>query len=213
MNKLKLKVNDRVEVVYREKYYKALIIDIDNESVRINIPVNDGTYLQLDRGTKVEVYSYIADGECYNYYCSVLSKGKEGNILYYKLSKPYNIVKIQRRDFFRVKMLEKLNYKNITGLGEEAIEDKKYSEGVMLDLSAGGAKIKIKEHLKKKDTLDIILRIEGLDFKLRGEVVRAESTADNERLCGIRFVNITQIQIDKIIAKLFEITRKQKARQ
>lgn len=47
MDNFKLKVNDRVEVMNEEKAYKALIIDIQEDYLKINLPVYDGDYLML----------------------------------------------------------------------------------------------------------------------------------------------------------------------
>ena len=42
MDDFNLKVNDRIEVVTEKKNYKTLIIDVQDDSLRINLPVNDG---------------------------------------------------------------------------------------------------------------------------------------------------------------------------
>ena len=39
MVNLELKVNSRIEVIVDEKSYKALIIDIEDDNIKINIPV------------------------------------------------------------------------------------------------------------------------------------------------------------------------------
>ena len=105
MNNFNLKVNDRIEVIIEEKAYKTLIIDIQDDFLKINLPVNNGEYLMLHSKEKIEMNSYLDDGRCYNFYSEVISRGKENNIIYYKISKPFDIKKIQRRNFFRVDLI------------------------------------------------------------------------------------------------------------
>jgi len=71
---LDLKVNSRIEVVADEKSYKALIIDIEDDNIKINIPVRNDEYLMLYKDDKIEINSYLDDGKCFNYYCNVISK-------------------------------------------------------------------------------------------------------------------------------------------
>lgn len=207
-----LKVNDRVEIVGIEKSYRSLIIDKNEDFILINIPVNDGEYLMLHIGEKVEMNLYSEDGRCFNFFGDVVSKGKDGNVLYYKLTTPYNLKRIQRRNFFRVDIVNTVEYKKITNILEEEICNLPYKKSLMVDLSGGGIKLKLKGNVKKKDLLLVKILVKGKDLILKGEIVRVENTEDKEKLCGIRFLDITESQSDMIIEELFEIMRKQRAK-
>ncbi|OOM16225.1 flagellar brake protein [Clostridium saccharobutylicum] len=212
MHSFSLEVNDRIEVIVNEKPYKSLVIDVDDDVIKINLPANDGQYLMLHSGEKIEVNAYLENGNCFNFYSKVISKGKDGNILYYELEEPFNITAIQRRNFFRVGMVNSVQYKNITSIPEEDFENIPFKEALMVDLSGGGIKLKLKEKVNKDDLFFIKMKIKQKDFLLRGDIVRIEETFDNERLCGIRFLDITEAQSDIIIGELFEIMRKQRTR-
>lgn len=212
MHSFSLEVNDRIEVIVNEKPYKSLVIDVDDDAIKINLPANDGQYLMLHSGEKIEVNAYLENGNCFNFYSKVISKGKDGNILYYELEEPFNITAIQRRNFFRVGMVNSVQYKNITSIPEEDFENIPFKEALMVDLSGGGIKLKLKEKVNKDDLFFIKMKIKQKDFLLRGDIVRIEETFDNERLCGIRFLDITEAQSDIIIGELFEIMRKQRTR-
>ncbi|WP_297416915.1 PilZ domain-containing protein [Clostridium sp.] len=211
MQNFNLKINDRIEVVAGEKSYKALIMDIQDEFLRINLPVCDGNYLMLHAREKVEINSYLDAGRCYSFFCQVISKGKEGNILYYTLSKPFDIRKIQRRNFFRVSIVSPIEYKIVTNIDEEDFDDIPYKEGLMVDLSGGGIKLKVKEKIDKSDLLLVNLKLSKVHFEIKCDVVRIEDTLDKEKLFGLRFIDITPTQSEKIIQELFEIMRKQRA--
>lgn len=211
MNDLILKVNDRIEIISNEIAYKSLIIDVEDETLRINLPVYNGDYLVLHSGEKIEVNSYLDEGRCYNFFCEVLSRGKEGSIIYYKISRPFDVTKIQRRNFFRVGLIKEMQYKVITGVKENDIDDVPYKDGLIVDLSAGGAKLKIKDSINMDDLVLLNLKLNSIELEVKCEMVRIENTQDKEILCGLKFLDILPVQSEKIIKELFEIIRKQRA--
>ena len=211
MNSFKLDVNERLEVISNNKSYKCVVTDLDEDWININIPVCEDGYLTLYSGELVEINMYLDNGKCYNFNAKVLSKGKENNIVYYKLSSPFNVKRIQRRNYFRVSVLNLAHYVNVTNFDGEDINEVSYTEVMMIDLSGGGAKLKINEDVQINDILSIKMNIHGAEIIVRGEVVRIQKSEDNQNLCGIKFLDLSQSQIDKIIKELFQIMRKQRA--
>ena len=127
------------------------------------------------------------------------------------MSPAFDVKKIQRRDYFRVGILNVAKYKNITGLDNEDTDDIPYLDAGMVDLSGSGVRLRIQEKVKMNDVLFIKMNIKDSDIVVKGRVVRIEHDEENQILCGIKFLNISQVQIDKIIEELFEIMRKQRA--
>lgn len=211
MQGFSLKVNDRIEVIVDGKPYKALIMDVQDDHLRINLPVYDGDYLMLHSGEQIEINSYLDENGCFSFYTRVISRGKEGNILYYRISPPFDIRKIQRRNFFRVSVLNTVEYKKVTDIDEEDFDNIPYEEGTMVDLSGGGLKLKVKNDIKKSDLILVNLRLSKIQAEIKCDIVRIENTADKEKLCGLRFLDITPAQSEKIIQELFEIVRRQRA--
>lgn len=212
MRDFKLDVNDRIEVVAGDKSYKSLIVDIQDDFLKINLPVYNGDYLMLHSGEKIEMNSYLDENRCFNFHSQVISRGKEGSIIYFKISIPFDIKKIQRRNFFRVGLLDTIEYKNITNINKEDIDNIPYKEALMVDLSGGGLKLKTKDDIKKDDVLLISIIIKDTLIELKSDVVRVEKTEEKDNVCGVRFLDITEAQIDIIIQELFEIVRRQKAK-
>lgn len=208
----KLKVNDRIEVLVDKKAYKTSIIDVQDEFLSINLPVIDGEYLMIHANEKVEMNSYLDEGRCFNFYSKLISRGKEGNIIYYKISKPFDIKKIQRRNFFRVDLLNTVKYKIITNNNKDELDIVPYKEALMVDLSGGGLKLRVKDDIKREDLILISMTIKEIEIKLKCDVVRIESTADKDKLCGLKFIDISPAQTDIIIHGLFELVRKQRAK-
>lgn len=54
MHSFNLEINDRIEVIVNEKPYKSLVIDIDDDVIKINLPANEGQYLMLHSGEKLK---------------------------------------------------------------------------------------------------------------------------------------------------------------
>ncbi|WP_315068430.1 PilZ domain-containing protein [uncultured Clostridium sp.] len=211
MDNFNLEVNDKLEVMMADKVYKALVIDVHEDFLRINLPVNNGEYLMLNPKEEIEMNSYLDENRCFNFYSQIMSRGKEGNIIYYEISKPFNVTKIQRRNFFRVSFVDAVEYKIITNAKEEEFDSIPYENGLMVDLSAGGLKIKGNEKIEMKDLILVNFKLNTIEFEIKCDIVRIENTIDKQKLCGLRFLDITHAQSEKIIQGLFEIVRRQKA--
>lgn len=211
MNNFDLEVNERLEVIIGDRVYKTVIVDIQEDSFRINLPVSNGEYLILQEREEIEISSCFGDNGCYMFNSKIISRGTEGNIIYYEISEPYNIKKIQRRNFFRVDVLNEIEYKIITNIDEDDYENVSYNKGLMVDLSGGGLKLKIKNDIKEDDLLLVNMYLNEVEFEVKCDIVRIENTIDKQKLCGLRFIDITPAQIDIIIKELFKIVRKQRA--
>ncbi len=211
MDNFNLEVNDKLEVIVADKVYKALIIDVHENFLRINLPVNNGEYLMLNPKEEIEMNSYLDENRCFNFYSEIISRGREGNIIYYEISKPFNVTKIQRRNFFRVSFVDAVEYKIITNAQEEEFDSIPYENGLMVDLSAGGLKLKGNEKIEMKDLILVNFKLNTIEFEIKCDIVRIENTIDKQKLCGLRFLDITQAQSEKIIQGLFEVVRRQRA--
>lgn len=206
---LNLKINDRLEVWTGEESYRSLIMNLDDDEIKINVPVSEGKYLVLNVGDQVEIFRYSATKVCCKFFCKVLSRGIEDRIGYYILGNPYDIKKVQRRKNFRISYLKKIFYKNVTN--EEKNDTISYEEGQIINLSAGGMKSVLSKSVKKDDILLIKITIGEEELEIKGIVVREENNLHGYKTCGIRFIEITESQCDKIIRELFEVQRQQKS--
>ena len=103
---------------------------------------------------------------------------------------------------------KKILYKNMTNNDKD--DTISYEEGQIIDLSAGGMKSVLSKKVKKDDILLIKITIAEEELEIKGIVVREEENLDGYKTCGIRFLEITENQCDKIIKELFEIQRKQR---
>ncbi|MBN1041216.1 pilus assembly protein PilZ [Clostridium botulinum] len=210
MSKFILKINDRVEVLVGDRAFKSLVQDIEDDYIKINIPVCEGEYLALKIDNKIELNSYARGGKCFNFHCDVIERGKEGNIIYYKLSEPYNVKEIQRRDFVRVDFMNIVKFKKIMKTADEEVTS--FKDALMIDLSGGGMRFKAKEKLEKYDKLLLEFELNDKLNYLKAQIMRLEITEFGEYLYGVKFIDISEIQRDKVISEIFNIMRKQRER-
>lgn len=207
MDKLKLEINNKIEVIYGEKNYKSAIQDIreEEDEILIFIPVLDGEYLTLVTGRVIEQIYYDNNGNVYQFKSKVLGRIKEKNLSLYRFSSPFDVRKIQRRDYVRVNFIKAINY-----LSSKDIEKEKYKKALLLDLSGGGMKIKVDEKLDKNDLIFSKIIYDDSIIDVNGKVVRVEKTEDKEYICGINFSDIEERTREEIIRIVFKVMRKQR---
>ena len=206
MKKFKLEINGNIQILEGEVFYKSNLQDVTESYILIDIPVNNGIYLTMNDNDEIEAEHYVDGGSYYKFNCRVLGRTREGKLNLYKLSKPYNISKIQRRNYVRVDMVEYAFYKLQNDNGEEV-----WKKGIILDLSGGVMKIKIEEKLSLRDRVTVNIFIaENEKVQIVGEVVRVEKSNTGEYICGLKFKEISERTRDKIIQKVFEQMRKQR---
>ena len=207
MDKLKLEINNKIEVIYGEKNYKSVIQDIreEEDEILISIPVLDGEYLTLVTRRVIEQIYYDNNGNVYQFKSKVLGRIKEKKLSLYRFSSPFDVRKIQRRDYVRVNFIKAINY-----LSSKDIEKEKYKKALLLDLSGGGMKIKVDEKLDKNDLIFSKIIYDDSIIDVNGKVVRVEKTEDKEYICGINFSDIEERTREEIIRIVFKVMRKQR---
>lgn len=210
MAKLDITINSIVEILWQENIYKSTIQDINENEILISIPVSEGIYLTLKAGDEIEQIFYDDKGNVLAYKTNVLGRYVEKEIPFYRLSKPYDIKKIQRRDNVRVNVVQIINYIRQTELEKDIKEQENYENALLLDLSGGGMRIKVKEKLSLNDSIISNLTYENEKIVVKGKVMRIEKTNDKRYIYGVKFMNIDNLTREKIIKTVFRIMRKQR---
>lgn len=203
MSKPKLNINSKIEVIWENEGYKSIIQDLDDESMKISIPVRNGSYLTFEDNEEIEIY-YIEDNlSCFTFNCKVVSRCIDNKIALYVLSQPYNTKKIQRRNFVRVPTIEYAFYKHKKGESD-------WKKGTIVDISGGGLRIKITDKVEINDELQVNLYNDDEKIEVEGVIVRVEKNERKENICGLTFVDLDERTRDKIIKKVFTLMRKQR---
>lgn len=209
--KVEFKINSKIEILMEDGTYKSDIQDITDEYIAISIPVNDGSYLPLRRGETIEGI-YYENKSVYKFFTFVIGR-KIDRIMLIILKKPEKFIKVQRRNYVRVCFLTDIAF---TIIGNKNVkvdvnnDEIKFYSGYLLDLSAGGIRLRTEKDLYLHDMIMVNISIKEEVLSLKGKVVRIEKDENNKNIYGICFLEIDNKTIDKIMRILFQIMREQR---
>ena len=199
VKRFKLEVNNNIEIYEEDKVYKSKIQSINDEAIYIDIPLHNNEYLILKKGDDIHLIKYGNEGNVYELSCKVIDREIEGNVRLYKLSEPYNIKKIQRRNYVRVETIR----------GIRCFRKDEEFDALILDLSGGGMKVKSNKKLEINEDIVSFIKTDDDEFRVRGKIIRVEETSFDQYSLGIEFVDIEERTREKIIKLVFSIMRKQ----
>ncbi len=203
-----LNVNQQIELkIKRGPYhgtYPSKIEDITENQIKVMPPYVKGELLPLRQGLKLKVY-FTGNNATFGFHSRVISRIKDPIPLLIILP-PKEIVRIQRRDYFRLNVRESVKYRRINK-DEESLEDLK--ETVTSDLSGGGVRIILEEEELNPGTLvEVFIDLPEIeDVPIIGKVVQLYDLPEGEA-AGINFIDLHSRTRDQIIGWLFEYQRK-----
>lgn len=203
-----LKVNQKVELEINQGPYRGTypskIEDITENKIKVMPPYVKGELLPLRKGLELKVY-FTGDDAAFGFSSQVIERLKEPIPLLVILA-PEEIVRIQRRDFFRLEVRKNVWYYRINKEGEP-IEDLKKT--VSSNLSGGGIRIVLDgQELNYGTMIQLFIDLPEIkDIPITGRVVQQYDLPDG-KAAGIEFVNISSRTRDQIIGWLFEYQRK-----
>lgn len=204
-----LAINKNVGLEVKEGVYKgnfkSRIEDLGPGKVVITTPLKKGEYVPLRVGTRVTILIYEDAAIC-AFDCQITSR-KKGNIPLLVLALPQKYRRIQRRDFFRLKIKLPLQYRLLPLEGEEG---EAFREGEMVDISGGGLQLRILEEEKLPVSSLLQLRITfpaGMGEQLIKGKVMARFRRNEEEFAGIQFFQINTRLQDDIVGWIFDKLR------
>lgn len=213
MAEIKIEVNNRVDIVWQEKNYRSSIQDVSDNYIAIASPIRERVYLPLQVGDEIEVVCY-GNNDTYGFKGHVIGRKFDEKVQLIILAYPNHIKKVQRRDFVRVNLTHQIKYIKISEIcaiseANNLLDSDKGKNGVLLDLSGGGLRVKVPEKLEYGDIIFADIVMEEESIRVKGEIVRIESNKDKNEIYGVSFVEIDGKKREKIIQLIFKIMRKQ----
>jgi len=203
-------INKKLEILIEEKYYNTNIQDLTEEYIAISIPMNSGQYVPLSRGTVIDVI-YYEEENVYKFKSSIIGRKFE-NIPILLISKPTEIIKIQRRKYVRVPLFNSAKYKNLKNepkTNPKTIKSSEYSKAILIDLSGGGMKVRVSEEIKMSDFILINIPINGEDILIVGQAKRIIRDDEGRFVCGLSFEFLDNATQERIIKYIFQLMREQ----
>lgn len=210
------KINQIIEIQDDNITYKANIQEVKKDYIMINMPISENKHYLVHRGSIVE-FVITRDKEIDKYKSEVLGKKVENNVHLTILSPPVFIERIQRREYYRipVSINAKLSmltgdtqYKNILDVPAGFLNNLK--PGIIVDLSGGGFKAAVKEHMVKGHYAIVSMDIPD-NLTMLCKIIWVERDAINRNYkVAFRFEDISEKDRDRIIKYVFEKMRNQR---
>lgn len=193
--------------------YSSRIEDVGNDSFTVGAPLSAGQVVPVEVGQDLDV-SVQQDTSLFQFTSRVLERGNLGNIPTLILSKPADIRKVQRRNFYRVKTQIPVHYRVLPEVN--AISSDPFAETVSRDISGGGIMIAAPPSLTNDAILELLIDIpnpqgEATTITCVGRVVVIKGEGKDKN-AGIEFEIIEEPDRERIIKYVFELQRKQMAK-
>lgn len=202
--------NNRIKVITEEGYAKSIIQDVDERTLSIGLPMINHTYIAMRQGEVYEAIYNDGKGNVFKFKIDVIGRKFE-KIPLIVISKPYDIQKIQRREYVRINYTGIVNYYLTPNYPTQNLRNYDildFNVGYALDLSGGGMKIKIAEEVKNGDYVIAQLKIDDEDIIALSRVVRVERDKEEKYICGLSFLSIEGNEREKLIKYIFNEMRK-----
>lgn len=209
------KINQKIEIIDNGITYKANIQDVKKDHIMISMPVTEDKYYIMHIGSIVEFY-ITGDKEIDKFRSEVLGKKTENSVQLAVLTQPVFVERVQRREYFRFPMSidaklymlpSEMVYKSITDVPVEFFNRMK--AGIVVDLSGGGLKAAVKEHMTKGHYAIVSINIPE-EITLLCKIVWVHKDIKNRNYkVALRFEDMRERDRDKIIKFIFEKMRSQ----
>lgn len=214
MEDYKLSGNKKIDVLYEEQVYKSMIQDITDKQISISVPIKDGNLISIRNGENFEVL-YYEKQNVFKFDGIVIGRSTENNVLQLLIAYPQEISIMQRREFFRVEVVYYIQYLKMENEIDGAnvlkpIDYHQENKGILLDISGGGLKLKLRDKLNAGDVIITSIPMYGEKLIVKGKIVRCEVDEGEKYLCGVAFENIDNRTQEKIIHFIFDKVRKQR---
>lgn len=207
--KIKFYPNTKIEFFTKEGYAISNIQSLDSGSISVSVPVINSTYLTMKKGEEYEAIYSDLKNNIFKFTVKILDHKKD-RIPLIITSEPYDIIKIQRRNYVRISQCVSVKYclmKEIPDKDIKSYDASNFNFAYILDLSGGGAKIKLEEYAKVNDYVILHLDVDGTIIVL-AKIVRVQQDKENHSICGVKFVNLDFNSREKIIQYIFKEMRR-----
>ena len=202
--------------------YVSEVLDIKGDLITAAMPISGGHIIPLEKGGKLETFFYTGKG-IYKAECLMVDRAKEGNIYTMTLKAVSDVVKFQRRQYYRLESMFSVNIRSLQI--DEVLEYTKThktpetfaneaSAGMILDISGGGVRVGTNTKFERDSYIFLCFNLETSENKKKVQVLgkvidcsKNELTADTYNL-RVQYKEIATDVRDFIIKFIFEEQRR-----
>lgn len=202
-----LKVGDKIEIELLRvgKYLKnktivSQVMDIKENHLMISSPIKQGMSYLLHEGQKINVIFYREEKGVFSFTAEVI-KRLDLRLPMYIIQPQTTANKIQRRSYFRLKVLTKVLLRNLN--------ESNAIECFTKDISGGGLRITSKKKFEENQKVECVIFL-GNDntVTVTSEIVRViKDPTKNEYEISLRYEDITDNARNQIISFVFKKQR------
>lgn len=197
------KEGDRVIIetvtLMEENEFVTIIQKLEENIVTVLSPICKGAILRIPVNSKVEILVFTGD-KVYKAKGIAVDNVKDANFHLTKIEIKSEVERFERRNYYRLSVMKPIRI--MKSDSEDAVE------GKTIDISGGGIQVKSEEKLYKGQKLIVEVEIDGEYLELDGEVVSVMQGLNNhDEKYGIKFLEMGEKVIDKIVCYIFSIQR------
>lgn len=219
MNITEVIVGTRLELEiyddYRENVVPAVTsqfeMALDPKTAIIAAPIFQGTFYPVRLGWYLKVY-YCFKDDLYTFEAKVVSRLNKNDLNYLKIELLSDIIKIQRREFFRFECNVPVEYRAIDSIHTPEDERGMFKKAITRDLSGGGLCIKVQEEISTNQLIECKLELyKEKKVEFIGKIVRVSPKAEEKKYkyeIGVIFTQIVGRDKEAIIRFIFEEQRR-----
>jgi c-di-GMP-binding flagellar brake protein YcgR len=186
-----------------------------DDTAAIAAPIYEGKIVPVETGTLIDIYFIRRTGKLTalnKFEAIVRGRSIEDNLHILLIEKLGEIVRIQRRSYFRLDVLLEVRYRVVPFFGGEYDADTPYARTLATDLSGGGISLILRDKLEKGSFIEgEIFNGQNEKISFRGKTARCERMLRDSRykyIAGIQFVDISDSSRENIIRYIFSEQRK-----
>ncbi len=214
-------------------FYSLVSEVIDDDRIKITMPLEKGRIVPLPVNGRFNACFYTTNG-LYQARVIVVDRFKEENIYMLVIELVTDLVKFQRRQYYRLGCTMEIYYRKIEDEQQEFDyngesdgektenqpgRDEDYKEGVALDISGGGIRFMSEEALNVGDRIFLVIEIqydesEKKTYGLNGKIVKTNPMENRKDKYEhrVEYKNIDGKVRESLIKYIFDEERRQRKR-
>lgn len=164
----------------------------DNKAL-ILTPISKGVLFKMKSGWFITI-SFLINNDLYRLKCKIIKNRKENGLNLLEVKSVSQLLKIQRRDYFRLKVELPIMF-NIKG-HEQIINE------TTVDISGGGLNFNYIKPLENFELIECKLKLPKQDISFLSKVVRCNEFKKGNSVIyniGVKFEEIREADRDKIV--------------
>ncbi|WP_129722479.1 flagellar brake protein [Xylanivirga thermophila] len=203
-------IGEKIEVVINQntgsKTSYSMIQDIlEDGDIVINMPVLNRYPVVLKAGDVITVIFFRPNGQ-FSFVAEVKAIIKHDAVYLVRISPKSNIIKSQRRNFYRLKTTAPISIFLLDQYGEPL--DNGPVKGTTIDISGGGVKVLLNQEINKGSLINCQISLhDDRQIVVKGKVLRCNKVIEDsieKYKIGICFLNISEMNRDSIVQYIFQ---------